>query len=165
MSARQQRHKLANELQLPRELVLACPPFRSGVNLARIVRLAGCAGLQRIIAAGNAKIDPKIARDSLDVVSIERHRTLKKCLRELKDKGYRLVALEQADQSSCLYNYHFQRRTALLIGNERQGVPDADLQLADDIVEIPVYGRPLAYNVVTATTMAVYEYCRQFPDG
>jgi tRNA G18 (ribose-2'-O)-methylase SpoU len=40
-----------------------------------------------------------------------------------------------------------------------------ELALVDDVIEIPVYGMPYSYNVVTATTMAVYEYLRQFPDG
>ena len=35
----------------------------------------------------------------------------------------------------------------------------------DDVVEIPVYGLPHAYNVATATAMALYEYCRQYPSG
>jgi tRNA G18 (ribose-2'-O)-methylase SpoU len=35
----------------------------------------------------------------------------------------------------------------------------------DDVIEIPVYGQPYSFNVATATTMAVYEYCRQYPNG
>ena len=39
------------------------------------------------------------------------------------------------------------------------------LRMLDDVVEIPVYGLPHSYNVATATAMALYEYCRQFPRG
>jgi hypothetical protein len=28
-----------------------------------------------------------------------------------------------------------------------------------------VWGMPFSYNVATATTMAVYEYCKQYPGG
>ena len=31
--------------------------------------------------------------------------------------------------------------------------------------EIPVYGLPYAHNVATATAMALYEFCRQYPEG
>ena len=41
----------------------------------------------------------------------------------------------------------------------------AVLALVDDVVEIPVYGLPFSYNVATAAAMALYEYCRQFPEG
>ena len=39
------------------------------------------------------------------------------------------------------------------------------LELLDATVEIPVYGLPFSYNVATATAMALYEYCRQYPTG
>jgi len=61
-----------------------------------------------------------------------------------------------------LYDYAFQKKTALLIGHEGRGIPNEELQVVDACIEIPVYGMPHSYNVVTATTMAVYEYCRQF---
>jgi tRNA G18 (ribose-2'-O)-methylase SpoU len=53
----------------------------------------------------------------------------------------------------------------LVIGNERDGLTDDVLEELDRVIEIPVYGRPYSYNVVTATVMAVYEYCKQFPQG
>ena len=53
--------------------------------------------------------------------------------------------------------------TALVIGNERHGLDQDALDQLDAVVEIPVYGRPHSYNVATATTMAVYEFIRQFP--
>ncbi len=159
------RHKPPTELSSPRELVLACPPFRSGVNLARIIRLAGCSGVQEVVACGSNRIDPKIARDAIETVKIKRPRTLNNWLRKKKADDFRLVALEQSNRSINLHHYQFKRKSILLIGHERDGIPDADLKLADDIIEIPVYGRPFSYNVATATTMAVYEYCRQYPNG
>jgi len=42
---------------------------------------------------------------------------------------------------------------------------EEELGVVDDLIEIPVFGLPYSYNVATATTMAVYEYCRQFPTG
>ncbi len=159
------RHKPLTDLARPRELVLACPSFKSQVNLSRIIRLAGCAAVEKVIACGAMKIDPTIARDGIEQVSIERRRTLLPVLKKLKQKGYRLVGLEQTDQSHNLFEYSFKRRTALVIGHERLGITDEELAVLDDTIEIPVYGLPYSYNVVTATTMAVYEYCRQFPTG
>ena len=159
------RHKPFTQLDQPRELVLACPSFKSQVNLSRIVRLAGCVAAEKIIACGSAKVDPTIARDGVDQVKIERRRTLLPVLKKLKQENYRLVGLEQTDRSSKIFDYSFQRRTALVIGHERLGITDEELAIVDDVIEIPVYGMPFSYNVVTATTMAVYEYCRQFPAG
>jgi tRNA G18 (ribose-2'-O)-methylase SpoU len=52
-----------------------------------------------------------------------------------------------------------------VIGNERAGITEDVLTMLDRVVEIPVWGLPYSYNVATATTMALYEYCKQFPTG
>jgi tRNA G18 (ribose-2'-O)-methylase SpoU len=161
----QQRHKPPTNLMRPREFVLVCPLMRSNVNLARIVRVAGGCGLNRMIVGGRPKIDRHIARDALDQVRIESRRSLAPVIERLKEDGYRCVGLEQASNAQNLHRYSFARRTALVIGHERLGIEPATLTLMDDLVEIPVYGTPPAYNVATATAMALYEYCRQYPEG
>ena len=165
-----ERHKPQSLLQRERALVVACAPLRTNVNLSRIVREAGCCGVRRIVCCGHAKVIGKIARDALDPenpagLSLEVHRTLAPALVKLREDGYQLVGLEQTTGSKCLYTFPFQRRTALVVGNERQGLDDDVLRLMHDVVEIPVYGLPYAHNVATATAMALYEYCRQFPEG
>jgi len=159
------RHKPQTELQQPREVIVVCPALKSNVNLSRIVRLVSCAGITKIITSGNPKLDPKIARDGASEVEIVQKRTLLPVLKQLKADGFHLVGLEQTDDSHNLFEYRYQRKTAILIGHERHGIPDDELAITDDCIEIPVYGLPYSYNVVTATTMAVYEYCRQFPSG
>lgn len=143
-----------------------CAPLRSGVNLSRIARAAGCCGVTRLVATGRPmKLDPEIARDAADTIHLENRRSLAPVLKSLRAEGYRLVALEQTTDSADIHHYPFPRRTALLIGNERTGLTDEDLALVDDAVEIPVWGLPHSYNAATATCMALYEYCRQWPDG
>ena len=159
------RHKEPTELTKPREFVLVCPPLRSNVNLSRIVRAASCCGVQRIIACGNPKLDPKIARDGVEQVKLEVRRSLPPVLKALKEQDFRLVGLEQTSDSVDIHNYTFERRTALVLGHERLGIEEDALRLLDVAIEIPVYGLPFSYNVATATSMALYEYCRQFPRG
>jgi tRNA G18 (ribose-2'-O)-methylase SpoU len=165
MSFTQERHKPPTELERPRELVIACAPLRSNVNLSHIIRLAGCAGVQRVIGCGHAKLIDKIARDGADTVELEIHRTLPPVLKQLKAEGFQLVGLEQTTGAESLTQFQFTRRTALVVGNERLGMTEEELAMVEKVVEIPVFGRPFAYNVHTAVAMAVYEYCRQFPRG
>jgi tRNA G18 (ribose-2'-O)-methylase SpoU len=159
------RHKPPRELSQPRELLVVCAPLRSNINLSRIVRTASCCGLTRVICTGHAKLDRKIARDGADAIAIEVHRTLPPVLAELRCEGYQLVGLEQTTGSHDLHEYQFPRRTALVLGNERTGLTPELLALLDDAVEIPVWGLPYSYNVATAAAMALYEYCRQWPEG
>jgi tRNA G18 (ribose-2'-O)-methylase SpoU len=139
--------------------------MRSNVNLSRIVRLCGCAGIQNLIQCGAGKVDREIARDAADFVSITLRRSLPPVLKQLRDDGFTLVGLEQTTNSHSLFEYQFQRKTALIIGAEREGLSEEELGFLDAVVEIPVYGQPFSYNVATATTMAVYEYCKQYPFG
>jgi tRNA G18 (ribose-2'-O)-methylase SpoU len=165
MSYEHLRHKPPRPLLRPRELLVVCAPLRSNVNLSRIVRAASCCGLNRILCTGHARLDRKIARDGADAIAIEVHRSLPPVLQKLRAAGYRLVGLEQTTGSHDLHSYRFERKTALVVGNERTGLTPALLEMLDDVVEIPVWGLPYSYNVATAATMALYEYCRQYPDG
>ncbi len=159
------RHKPPRRLQRPRELLVVCAPMRSNVNLSRIARAASCCGLTRMVCTGPVRLDRKIARDGADAIMVESHRTLPPVLKMLRGEGYQLVGLEQTTHSHDLHQYAFQRKTALVIGNERTGLTGELLEMLDDVVEIPVWGPPHSYNVATATMMAMYEYCRQFPQG
>lgn len=160
-----QRHTPLTPLDRPRELVLVCAPLRSNVNLSRIVRAASCSGVTRLIACGNPKIDPDISRVDHQQLHVEVRRSLLPVLKKLKSAGHRLVGLEQTTNSQNLHEFTFARRTAMVIGNERLGLTDEVLGVLDETIEIPVYGLPYSFNVATATAMALYEYCRQFPRG
>jgi len=140
--------------------------MRSNINLSRIVRAAGCCGVRRVICCGTAKLVDKIARDAETDVVLERHRTLPPVLRRLRDEeGHTLIGLEQTGASESIFTFEFPRRAVLVVGNERLGIEPEVLRLLDHAIEIPVYGKPDSHNAATATTMALYEYCRQFPRG
>ena len=160
-----QRYKPLSPLDQPRELIVACPPLRSNVNLSRIIRAAGCCGVTRVLCTGTAKVIRKIARDGADAVEVEVHRTLEPQLEKLRGEGYALVGLEQTSGSQSLFDYPFARKTVLVLGNERTGITEEILSLLDATVEIPTYGMPYSHNVATAAAMGVYEYCRRYPRG
>ena len=160
-----QRHKAGRELERARELVVACVPMRSNVNISAIARTASACAVERMILCGNARLIDKIARDGSESLTIEMRRTLGPVLKRLATDGYRIVGLEQTTHSQDLHHYRFERRTVLVVGNERTGLAQDMLDLLDDVIEIPVWGMPHSYNAATATNMALYEYCRQYPAG
>jgi tRNA G18 (ribose-2'-O)-methylase SpoU len=161
----QERHKPAWPLDRPRELIVACPPMRSNINISRIARAAGCCGVPRMICCGNAKLIGKIARDAAETLQVDVHRTLPPVLKELREQGYAIVGLEQTTGAVSIFEFAFPRRSVLVLGNERSGIEEDVLRLLNHAVEIPVYGLPYAHNAATAGAMALYEYCRQYPRG
>lgn len=157
------RHKPPETLAQPRELIVVCAPMRSHVNLSHIVRTCGCFGIRRVIATGTARLHEKIARDGAEAVNLEVHRSLPPVLDRLRADGFELVGLEQTTHSESLFSFAFASRTALVIGNERAGLEDDALEKLDRVAEIPMAGMPHSLNAATSASIAVYEYCRQFP--
>src|SRR5262245_10693064 len=100
------RHKPLAKLDRPRELIIACCPLRSNVNLSKIVRTASCCGVARVIACGRPKLDPEITRDGIDQIEVESHRSLAPVLKRLRSEGYQIVGLEQSTNSESIH--HFQ---------------------------------------------------------
>ncbi len=160
-----QRHKGPTKLERPRELIVACAPMRSNVNISQIARTASACAVERMIICGNASLKPKIARDATSELPVSTHRSLAPVLKKLKQDGYRIVGIEQTSNSRNIHEFSYTRRTVLVVGNERLGISDDILTLLDDVIEIPVWGMPHSYNAASAANMALYEYCRQFPVG
>ena len=82
------RHKPPESLPTPRELIVACAPMRSHINLSHIVRTCGCFGIHRVIGCGAARLHDRIARDGADAVTLEIHRSLPPVLDRPKAAGY-----------------------------------------------------------------------------
>ncbi|MFM8634998.1 MAG: TrmH family RNA methyltransferase [Planctomycetia bacterium] len=157
------RHKPPVPPEPPRQLVVACAPMRSHVNLSHIVRTCGCFGIRRVIACGAARLDDRIARDGADAVAFEVHRSLPPVLDRLRADGYELVGLEQTTNSESLVAFSFAARTVLVVGNERTGLEPDVLAKLDRVAEIPMAGMPHSLNAATSASIAIYEYCRQHP--
>jgi tRNA G18 (ribose-2'-O)-methylase SpoU len=160
-----QRHKFPTTLVAPRELIVACVPMRSNVNISQIARTASACAVEKMIICGNASLISKIARDATKELCVASHRSLKPVLKKLQQNGYSIVGIEQTSNSQNIHHFAFKRRTVLVVGNERLGINDEILALLDDVIEIPVWGLPHSYNAASAANMALYEYCRQFPQG
>lgn len=156
-----QRHKPPAPRAVGRDLVVACAPMRSHVNLSHVVRTCGCFGIPRVIACGAARLHEKIARDGAESVVLEVHRSLPPVLDRLRAEGFEIVGLEQTTNSEPLFGFRFAPRTVLVIGNERTGLEEDVLARLDRVAEIPMFGLPHSLNAATSASIAIYEYSRQ----
>lgn len=74
-----------------------------------------------------------------------------------RDQGWRIVAVELADGATALPRLEpAWTRTVVLLGHEHAGVPDEEVELADDCVEIPMVGRGASLNVAVAGSLVLY---------
>ena len=86
---------------------------------------------------------------------------LKDYLLSCKKDGYTLVGLEQTSNSKSIENYNFQRKTAILLGKEQEGIPPEFIDMLEDCVEIPQFGIVRSLNVHVSGSILLWEYTRQ----
>ena len=78
-------------------------------------------------------------------------------VRKQRSAGRRIIAVEIADDALPLTLLDPAREpTVLLLGHERHGLPDEVLDLADDVIEIPMVGRGASLNVAVAGSLVLY---------
>lgn len=83
-------------------------------------------------------------------------------LREKKAEGYTLIGLEQTDKSVVLdSDLKFPKKSLILLGREKEGVPGELLAELDICVEIKQVGVVRSMNIQTATAVIVHAYSSQ----
>jgi tRNA G18 (ribose-2'-O)-methylase SpoU len=71
--------------------------------------------------------------------------------------GWRILAVELAGGAVSLPRLEpAQQRTIVLLGHERDGIPDAEVECADACVEIPMIGHGASLNVAVAGSLVLY---------
>ena len=82
-------------------------------------------------------------------------------IKERKDDGYIVVAIEQASHSISLQHYRFPRKCVMILGNEQNGVPTSLLDMVDVCVEIPMLGVTRSMNAHVTGAMCIWSYVQQ----
>lgn len=83
-------------------------------------------------------------------------------VRDLRMRGYQIVAVEQAHGSTPYTRSGIYRPpVALIFGHERAGITPPTLDIADRCIEVPVFGMANSLNVAMACALVGYEIMRQ----
>ncbi len=142
--------------------------IRSKYNVGAIFRTADAAGVDKLYLAGYTpaprdrfgRDDQEIMKTSLGAVTSvpgEQVVAVEDVCKELQAKGVMVVAVEIAPGSVSLYDFMPPPNVAYIFGNETEGVPEAVLQAADVILEIPMRGQKESLNVsVTAGVVLLH---------
>lgn len=84
-------------------------------------------------------------------------------IRQLKKEGYKILALEQTNDSIPINDYEISGDPiCLVLGNEVTGVDEKLLSKIDDAVEIPQFGMKHSLNVSVASGVALYAFYEKF---
>lgn len=148
-------------------LVFVLDNIRSAFNVGSIFRTAECLGAEKIYLCGYTPLPTqwkveKTAMGTQEYLSWEEAPKLLELLEELKDEGYRIVALETAASATDLYEDFVAEPTAFVLGNERFGLDPEILKVLDEVRIIPLRGRKNSLNVGVTAAVAGFEWMRQW---
>lgn len=111
----------------------------------------------------------KTALGAEDSVTWRYFTTADEAVRELKAKGYKVYAVEQAEGSvklprdaSLAISSDADRGGALVLGNEVKGVHQSTIDLCDHCLEIPQFGTKHSMNVSVTAGIVIWEFVRQW---
>lgn len=94
-------------------------------------------------------------------LSLHFHDTTEECLVKLKEQGHRIVVTTLQGQTIPYDQVDYCQPTAIVFGNESEGVSGQALELADDRVKIPMVGMVQSLNLSVSVGIILYEAFRQ----
>ncbi|MCC3863815.1 RNA methyltransferase [Terrisporobacter petrolearius] len=152
--------KIEHNINHEDKFVLILDRIQDPGNMGTIIRTADAAGVDTIIALkGCVDIyNPKVIRSTMGSIFDMKiiHCTQEECLQELKSKDFRIVS-SYLNTDNYYHETKYYERTALVIGNEANGVNDELINQSDILVKIPIYGKAESLNAAISSAILMYE--------
>lgn len=153
-----------NEIDYNQNLFLVLDNIQDPGNMGTILRTADSINLKQIIVSkGTADCyNPKVVRSTMGAifrVKVIECEDLKKVVKEMKKRKIKVYATDlQTDKS--IYDVDY-KKSAIVIGNEANGVSKEVLEIADEKIRIPMIGKTESLNAAVATGIILYEVVRK----
>lgn len=133
-------------------------------NLSAIIRTADAVGVHEVHAVWPAHGMRTIASSSAGSnsrVSVKTHRTIADAIGHLKTRSMQMLATHLSDNAVDFREIDYTRHTCILMGQEKTGISQEALGLADRDIIIPMMGVVQSLNVSVASALILYEAQRQ----
>lgn len=157
-------------------LRLILSDLRGAGNVGSIMRTADACAVELIYACGytsypavtadsrpphvvssNTKAIAKTALGAEHSVPIVHTSDTASAIFEAKRDGFKIIVIEQSENSLNLYHYHPHGRLAVVLGNEVEGVTKQLINCADQVLELPMIGKKESLNVSVAAAITMYQ--------
>lgn len=158
-----EEYKLSDKLSL----TVVLDNVRSQNNIGSVFRTSDAFRVEQICLCGICSTPPhrdihKTALGAEDSVDWQYYEETADCIADLKQKGYKVFAIEQVDDSLMLDILPSDllapgQPVAIIMGNEVEGVQDELLPLCDGTIEIPQFGTKHSLNVSCAASIIIWE--------
>lgn len=146
-------------------VVVVLDNVRSMHNVGSIFRTADGFALEKVILCGITAQPPhreieKTALGATESVDWEHVESTLTAIDKLRDQGYQIIAIEQAQNSTMLNTFmpKTNEKYALIFGNEVNGVSDDVMQKIDNCIEIPQFGTKHSFNIVISAGIVLWDF-------
>lgn len=148
-------------------VIVVLENIRSAYNVGSVFRTSDAFLIEAIYIIGYSARPPhkeikKTALGAEETVFWKHFKTSKEAIEELKQEGYGVFAVEQAEGSYSLQATRFEpnKKVAVIFGNEVTGVEQDTIHLCDGCIEIPQLGMKHSLNIATAVGVVLWEFVR-----
>jgi TrmH family RNA methyltransferase len=145
-------------------LIAILEEVRDPGNAGTIIRAADAAGADAVIMTGRSVdlYNPKVVRattGSLFHVPVAVGAQLADVVQRAQGAGVQVLAadIKGEDLLAARSRGALAAPSAWLFGNEARGLTDDDLDRADLVLTVPIYGRAESMNLATAASVCLYE--------
>ncbi len=149
-------------------ITIICDNVLDTYNVGSIFRLADAVAAQSVILCGQTLTPPnsRIKKASINTtgwVSWEYQERTIDALKKIKGlhPQTQIVAVEQDPRSKPFYAVRYEFPLAIVVGHETTGVSKDVLDMADMIVEMPMWGINTSLNVMVSCGIILYEIMKQ----
>ncbi|MFO7613894.1 MAG: RNA methyltransferase [Bacteroidales bacterium] len=149
-------------------VILVLDDVRSAYNVGSIFRTADAFRVEAIYICGISARPPHkdISKTALGATeSVEWHyfANVLDAANSLRQNGYRIYALEQAEGSISLGDFQPEKgsKIALIFGHEVFGVKEELLKECNGCIEIPQFGTKHSFNVAISAGIVLWEISKR----
>ncbi len=144
-------------------VVTVCDGLYDRGNVSAVMRSAegfGFAQMHVLEMLAKFKTSKRVANGADKWLDLHRYRERQPCISFLKEHGYRIVATH-LEAAKPIHEIDFTRPTAIVYGNERDGVSEEILEAADERVIIPMLGFAQSFNISVAAAVSLAHIVEQ----
>jgi tRNA G18 (ribose-2'-O)-methylase SpoU len=149
-------------------IIIVLDNVRSLNNIGSVFRTSDAFRLEAIYLCGITATPPhreieKTALGATVSVNWQYFPSTIDAVKALQLQGYKVIAIEQAQESILLQNYQptAREKIALVFGNEVMGVEQAVMDIVDTVIEIPQFGTKHSFNISVSVGIVVWELWRK----
>ena len=128
-------------------------------NVSAVLRSAEAMGYQcaHVIEIGEKfKSANRVTQGADKWLNVRRWRSTLECTRELKRLGYQILATHLDARARPIGEMDLTRPTAIVFGNEKDGVSQEMIAEADQTIIIPMQGFVQSFNISVAAAISLY---------